>query len=427
MKYTLFTISCLIIVLNVQISYSNFEQLTNGIPSGGNFYNFSIASDLKVPQNIFINSFQHLYFSSNNGDSWNIVQGFEGYGATTITQIVANYPMIYVISHSGSHLFVSNDYGNTWNEDSMFYIRKDGFKVRSAMKFMIKIYEDRLYIGTNKGLYTPSDSSNLWKSLTINKFDVIAVNDFIIYKDTIILASQGGAENGIYFSSNKGIDWEQRDTGLSDPDFFPVQLANFHDLIFLISWPTKNYITYTSIDYALSWSILSTYLTEDNDAPTNITSCTNNIFASGGKYGIYFSKDSCKDFEIFNDGLYYYDNKRGYAIGIGPVLNENYLFCSSYSYQTGSKLFRSRISNCEFLQTDINEEPNINKEFLYPNPVQNILNVKNEFMNMKILIFSPEGITVLESDYKDQIDVSGLFPGMYFLKIGGHVEKFIKL
>jgi len=62
-----------------------------------------------------------------------------------------------------------------------------------------------------------------------------------------------------------------------------------------------------------------------------------------------------------------------------------------------------------------------------PNPANDYLTLSSNQNNAKIEIFSTLGIKVLESEYKEKIDVSGLAPGVYFVRIGGKVSKFIKI
>ncbi|MGA2298333.1 MAG: T9SS type A sorting domain-containing protein [FCB group bacterium] len=63
-----------------------------------------------------------------------------------------------------------------------------------------------------------------------------------------------------------------------------------------------------------------------------------------------------------------------------------------------------------------------------PNPSSDFitLNYLNIGTTDKIQIFSIEGIKVLESNYTDNLDVSSLAPGFYFVKVGNQVSKFVK-
>ena len=63
---------------------------------------------------------------------------------------------------------------------------------------------------------------------------------------------------------------------------------------------------------------------------------------------------------------------------------------------------------------------------LYPNPVSDFLYISGA-ENHTIQIYTIEGIKVLETVLQDRIDVSRLATGVYFVKAGNKVVKFIKL
>jgi len=66
---------------------------------------------------------------------------------------------------------------------------------------------------------------------------------------------------------------------------------------------------------------------------------------------------------------------------------------------------------------------------LSPNPVKNILLIKNPFTakdNDRMELFSVDGKRVLETAYQEKLDVSMLHSGSYFLRINNQTIKFIK-
>ena len=75
----------------------------------------------------------------------------------------------------------------------------------------------------------------------------------------------------------------------------------------------------------------------------------------------------------------------------------------------------------------IDDQVSHNANFnISPNPVTNFLQI-NSLQLGRIEIFSAIGTKVIETDWQERIDVSGLSPGMYFVKIGDKVSKFIKI
>ncbi len=76
--------------------------------------------------------------------------------------------------------------------------------------------------------------------------------------------------------------------------------------------------------------------------------------------------------------------------------------------------------------TDVVEEK-IDTDFeVSPNPATDFIEIK-QVTTKPIAIYSVLGIKLIESEYKEKIDVSGLAPGMYFVRIGDKVSKFIKI
>ena len=76
----------------------------------------------------------------------------------------------------------------------------------------------------------------------------------------------------------------------------------------------------------------------------------------------------------------------------------------------------------------INSLNKTNTANIYPNPVNNILEInltENETPKF-ISIYNIYSQIVYSSEFKDQIDASFLPSGMYFLKLGNHTYKFIK-
>ncbi|TAL67485.1 MAG: T9SS type A sorting domain-containing protein [Bacteroidetes bacterium] len=76
--------------------------------------------------------------------------------------------------------------------------------------------------------------------------------------------------------------------------------------------------------------------------------------------------------------------------------------------------------------TEVNELVHEKIEFeLYPNPATDYLNVITKSEKLKFEIYSAIGIKILETNNK-RIDVSNLAEGIYYLKTGDYIIKFLK-
>ena len=66
---------------------------------------------------------------------------------------------------------------------------------------------------------------------------------------------------------------------------------------------------------------------------------------------------------------------------------------------------------------------------LYPNPVKDVLNIKNLADNQEVTIYSINGAVIMKTIVSGdaEINVSDLHPGMYVVSAGNLVSKFIKM
>ena len=86
-------------------------------------------------------------------------------------------------------------------------------------------------------------------------------------------------------------------------------------------------------------------------------------------------------------------------------------------------------------EVNIYENNVINNDVsIYPNPVSDVLiiSLNHELQSPfhegnYIEIYTTLGLKVIESLWQEKIDVSGLYPGIYFVKIGNRIGKFIKI
>ena len=112
-------------------------------------------------------------------------------------------------------------------------------------------------------------------------------------------------------------------------------------------------------------------------------------------------------------------------------LTHNYITCFAVSDSMifvgtlGGSVFR--IKKSAFIKTGIEDQPVSNIISIYPNPVSDYIKISSNHALEKIEIFSAIGMKVIETEWKERIDVSGLLPGVYFVKFGDKVSKFIKI
>ncbi len=96
-------------------------------------------------------------------------------------------------------------------------------------------------------------------------------------------------------------------------------------------------------------------------------------------------------------------------------------------YKNRNNFYLAKFKDLDSTSNYIENEQNNQKFFISPNPVNDILSINSSIELSKIEIFSSIGLKVLETDWKKKIDVSGLTSGVYFLRAGYNIVKFIKL
>ena len=127
--------------------------------------------------------------------------------------------------------------------------------------------------------------------------------------------------------------------------------------------------------------------------------------------------------------LYYY----GYGFEHLCYPDFNHAYISSNYHHRIFRFDRSLVSVIEDMKTE--------DKLIYPNPARDYIEIQFDAIyptlkrgvdvDSEILIYDMLGtvvISVLNGHARSiQIDVSNLSPGMYFIKIGNKVEKFVKI
>ncbi|MDQ1266124.1 MAG: hypothetical protein QG635_1276, partial [Bacteroidota bacterium] len=75
----------------------------------------------------------------------------------------------------------------------------------------------------------------------------------------------------------------------------------------------------------------------------------------------------------------------------------------------------------------VNDDESVSLFSIYPNPAEDFISLNHSDFNNQIEIFNALGISVLKIIYQEKIDISDLSSGIYFLKAGERIFKFIKI
>lgn len=147
-----------------------------------------------------------------------------------------------------------------------------------------------------------------------------------------------------------------------------------------------------------------------------------------------------KEVFLYNNNLNTLNIKNGnnqYVEYLITINNPN-LFCIEVDDEVEADTYDWIVGSQTEFSEDCENSNNPNESFIgdstfiftiYPNPVNNILFIKSQSTQIKDLkIFDIQGNIMIETTSTNQIDVSKLKPGVYFIYINGsyYINKFIK-
>jgi ligand-binding sensor domain-containing protein len=336
--------------------------------------------------------------------SWN--EKNNGLSKTNLCNLVVNKNKIFVCSSINGVSF-STDYGNNWTnknkgvwDDNVISVAYDG---------------KNLFAGTQQeGVFYSSNDGDTWidRNKNIGYFDIYSLS----FDGANLYSGNAG---GIYITTNNGNLWTPIKFSHSR-SVTQIEINNNHILALSSS------SLFQSMDKGSLW---------DNNEIRVGQGIYNNCFAVKGSSiylgtnsGVYISKDFCKTWVDASKDLGY-----KYVSSLLIVNDE------IYAGTSGGGLFKAKISDLEIaaVHFNINNEtqvvaPNPTSDFIEisvgangPSPLQSDVRIFDVYGQT----VSPAGGGVSSADGGGciRIDVSGLPQGMYFVRVGDRVEKFVKI
>ncbi len=169
-------------------------------PASGNIQHFALNSQ----DHIFGGSFDGLFRSTDNGESW--VQLNPVYFTINNPYITAiginSLDEVYVATIQGG-VSKSIDNGENWQNIS-------GTLSGITVNAIGSNASNHIFAGTNFGAYRSTDGGQTWNVLA--NFPATVVNDFIVDDNGIVFA---GTSTGVFESTDGGDSWAEINTNLS--------------------------------------------------------------------------------------------------------------------------------------------------------------------------------------------------------------------
>ncbi len=332
-------------------------------------------------------------------------------------------------------ILISSDGGYSWNTEDLkcpgnFQITKIISKKNDADKLAIFASA----ANTDEGFRYSYD--NFDECLTNQDLDIQSLDIAIspLDKNLIFIAGDGFHNNGVYRSYDNGKTWLKDSSGLNNKRVLCV-LPSAYDKAWVLcgvdSIDLNKYRygkgIYLSQDTGKTWKPVGAF-------GSTVFSLAQHplypkfIAAACDKQGVYLSGSFGWSWENFSDGLPKDSSVRQVAI---PEIDSTKEGIIVYAGVFGDGLYKSGR-----IKTEIeNPDALINDFSIFPNPARDYIEIQDinaEQVNPKqdIKIYNLLGecnLVEQTSLFVQKFDISNLPPGIYFVRLGNRVGRFIKI
>jgi photosystem II stability/assembly factor-like uncharacterized protein len=347
--------------------------------------------------NLIINAYllDGVFSSSNSGQNFQFLNN--GIVSVKSFENVNNYLFAAVGGgYFGSKVSRSSDNGLSWE-------RQDYGLPVPGWVYILKFYNNRLYAGTNQGVYYTTNYGQNWVACNSGMSNK-TVYSFVKHNSNLFA---GTRDNGIYRSSDFGNNWLSVNNGLNGLGI--VNLGVIGDNIFAVA--DKLCVSTNDGD---NWSILYNY------ELYSLLTYNNYLFVTRGFSGVYMST---------NLGITFYPINDGFPIGNQRIreifICNNYIYVSS-EFQSVWHRPLSEIVNVDSSITKIADYFLLNQN--YPNPFNPTTNIKykianNKFVSLKVFDILGKEIETLVNEkqspgtYEVNWKASTYPSGVYFYRL----------
>jgi hypothetical protein len=392
---------------------------------------------------IIVNNENRLFISYDSGDNWIRL----GIPDNADMQFAKIYNGIIYISEDrlNGTLYVTSDTGKSYNKAVFSYEDLISGKIYNSEEIRdFTFANNAVYIATMNGAYKSDLGLLKWVHLTdsLQRFFAPSVLNVLV-KDSLIFLS--GRRFGIYYSSDDGLTWEKRNngfkSGLSGSWVDTEMLFAFGDTIFnfLQSPEDSTLPLYITRDNGLYWEEF--LAPKQSSTRPEIQSYKNTLYMRIDDM-IYYTSDFGKKWDSFRkDSLFFFYQLNCWGF------NSKYFFISKRWFQDigyPSGLFRAKWNDGVFEDgTSINNPTTkLDDISISPNPASDYIEIscppseKRGLGGVSVRFFDLLGVQqlprpvghpfMLEGEVL-RIDISALSPGMYFVRVGDVVRKFVKM
>ena len=317
---SLIILFCASITLNAQAQTMTWTQVQG--PWGGNINKITSHSNGTV----YASRYDGVFYSTNEGINWQKMS--EGNVANVNTIKMAPNGTLYIGKSSGGLWWTANNgaswnfnsihvapHSGTWasvitlgiNSSSHIYIQSErsfngGITFNDHFQISNQLARDYefdgssvIYAATNLGVYQSTNGGGTWNNVSTSMPNANTCIQVRTNSGGDIFA--GTSENGIFFSSNNGVSWAARNTGLNDLNITSIEIDNTGKLYA----GTKNGL-FVSINNGASWTAANPGIAHPWIQTMHIVS-DNKIFAGTQRSGVFFSSNGGQSWAERNNGM----------------------------------------------------------------------------------------------------------------------------
>ena len=376
---------------------------------------------LAVTQNGEVFSGSHdngIYFSSDKGANWEVRNN--GITDNSISKIkIDSKGNIFAGTYYGN-IFKSSDNGLNWFKLHL------GTSSRNFSITDLSINSKDLLVGfinynnidQNDSLLISKDGGNIWERIYIPaKFICTAVFD---NNDNLFVA----ADSVIMKTSNNGTSWEEVFQAEGYIGIFNFFVSKNNDIFFV----TRRNKIYRSTDGGDSWLNFTYGFPDDcNISCISSPDIENRIIAGSYYDGYFVSKDNGETWEHF---------KVDFPPNELMIQPEEFM---SLAYDHNGTMYAATYSGVykwDAITSVAKSNKKESKYLISPNPATDFIDINlkidSSLIASELQIFNMLGTEMISVgtglDLPTQrIDVSELPSGVYYIKIGDRVEKFVKM
>lgn len=285
-----------------------------------NYYANAIAN---IGNEIFIASeAQGIFSTDDDGITWSVLN--DGLGSLRIISLLSKDSYLFAGS-SDNGIFISSNHGISWSVSGLTELSIKAFATDG----------DKIFAGTSNGVFLSSDNGVSWiaRSQGLNTLLV----ESIFFDSGNLFAGTGEGE--IFFSSNFGTNWAERDSGLTNAK----KVSCFTSLNNFIFAGTYLSGIFSSSNNGLTWNPVNTGFGL-YPRVNSLMIFDNKIFAGMFTFpkGIYFTTNYGASWSNLNSGLTCGRTLPIEGIGnsmlVGTQLDSNIIFKSTNNGATWSSL-----------------------------------------------------------------------------------------